>query len=151
MESLRELYEERAASPIPRHAPGVQQWRKAEIKLCSEDYSLVSWKGYVKEGLAVHRVASAAWVPTDAWTITHIESGLRFTPSYTTRREAIEKADQLLCIEGLWANPIEVFRKGLREVDAQRINTILGTRYRSGHVGSGMKRYLEYRASQREG
>jgi len=151
MQSLREMYEERTATAIPRAAGPVDtHWHKCTITLTRlRDFAPIPWPAYVKEGLAVHYGMGHGGTTLKTWTITHIESGLCFPTSYHTRKEACEKVEQLLCIEGLWDNPLEAFSKGLRETDMARVNAILGTAYRAHTVSSDMKRYLEYRATIR--
>ncbi len=100
---------------------------------------VLSW---VLEGLAVH-----PGVKESGYSITHVESGLRLPGRCTTLAEAKIKAEQLLCIEGLWSNPLEAFAGGLREVDCKRMNDILGTSCEPNKVSSDVKRALARRVA----
>lgn len=99
---------------------------------------------YIKEGLAVSRGDGNK----GCWRITHIESGLCLVPFFATKGEAVAKADQALCIEGLWDNPLEAFANGLRAVDANRLNKIFETDHFKPHrVSDITKREIARRAT----
>jgi len=154
MQSLQEFYESRIPGvtvPVGQGKPKSQTWKRTTIEVVLNEgngYVKLPWPAYVRESLAVNRAVSFKNTPLDFWHITHVPSGACFTLEYRTKREAIEKADQLLCIEGLWDNPVQSFRDGLSETDCNRVNAILGTRYEPRKVSSWTREYIAHLDSQ---
>jgi hypothetical protein len=154
MQSLRELYESRIPGvtvPVGQDKPKSQTWKRTTIEVTlakHHDYARIPWSAYVKESLAVAHGVSSKLSPLPGWEITHIPSGCVVGSNYKTRVEAIEKAEQLLCIEGLWDNPVQNFRNGLSETDCTRINTILGTSFSPGEISSHLRGYFAHLDSQ---
>jgi len=154
MESLREFYESRIPGvtvPVGQGKPKSQTWKRTTIEVTlgkHHGYAKLPWPAYVRESLAVARGVSLEDTPLDCWRITHVPSGGCFGPDYRTKREAVEKANQLLCIEGLWDNPIQSFRDGLSETDCNRVNAILGTEYCPRLTSSWTQEYINYLDSQ---
>jgi hypothetical protein len=154
MTSLRSLYEHRTqAQPVPVTAlqPLTPQWRRTTITILDTENTSIPLPGYIRGGLGVHRIWTMDKCLGQSWTITHLDSGLRFGPLFRTKRAAQAAAEQLLCIEGLWNQPLEALAQGLSATDATRCNAILGTAYQPGQINNDIRRALAHRAALRKG
>jgi len=135
---LRAFYPDRPCWPVPT-TPKSLAWEKGFVEVVDAQTSeKVPLSAYVKEGLAVHHAYKGR-----GWTVTHRSSGCGFTGRYPTKAKAIAKAEQLLCIEGLWDQPLQAFANGLSETDTTRLNAILHTEYKPHKVSASLRKYME--------
>jgi len=140
---LRAFYQDRPCYPVPT-TPKSLAWEKGFVEVVdAKTYEKIPLPAYVKEGLAVHHAYKGK-----GWTVTHRLSGCAFYGHYPTKAKAIEKAEQLLCMEGLWSQPLQAFVDGLSETDVTRLNAILGTCYEPRTVGSFLAKYMESQGIQ---
>jgi hypothetical protein len=107
-------------------------WRRGSVALAFDNGKERVIKAWLREGLAVHeRTGADGNVVKRTWQISHAQSGLMLWPGYFRRKgEALERAEELLCFEGLWEQRLQDFGPALegRQDIVQRIRSVLGVK-----------------------